>query len=182
MSLIHLKLVRTKSPLFAGSNTVRTKEAEMVLDTHAECVLMRRRTVHKEELIIPVGHVEYMEPLLPIQDVFTNAPIPAPSLALPVIQSVVPDPRPSPEDVVRFVKIKGQIVERKGEKLPDELKAQADAAMEARAIVKAQEAQAELELEIATRPTPSSKKKPSTIAEMLAGTIAEDTEEVEETE
>ncbi len=139
--MIHIKTLRLRDPLFAGSLSVTSRDADISYETGQEFVVVRRKLEPRAEYFVPLSSVVFMEPLR------EEAPKAAPT-ADPVFTVRIPG-----DDVVRMVRINGKIVERKGEKKQDELDALEYSNMEA---------------------DYKKKKKPSSIAEMLAESKTEE--------
>ncbi len=169
--MIQLKLVRLKSPLFGGTNTIRDKEAEIQFIDDRGVVAIKRRVEPYTEYIVALGHIEQMEPLEPLDGVF-KAPdvkivIELPPPVLTAVQQSVVDgtfgvksttlEEHKSSDEIRFVKINGVIEQRTGAKKPDEIEALEYAALEAE----------ERKAAVAEASRPKKKLKPGTIAEML---------------
>ncbi len=177
--MIPLKTLRLGNPLFGGSNTIRDVDAEMLFDAEAGVIYVKRRKVPLTEYLVSLATTEHMEPLYKLT-VFSSAPY---QLGLDELTQIgqkqgkyfapaqdALDLRT--DDQVRFVKINGKVVERKGEKKPDEIEALEYAALE----------REELSKKVAAAGLPetinkSKVKKPGTVAEMLASAKVDEVDE-----
>ncbi len=182
---MQIKTLRLGNPLFGGSNTIRAVDAEMIFDDDRGVVYIKRRVAPKTEYVVSLATVEHMEPLYPMT-VFSGEPVqlPLPLSPIQAINEMAAEAQKNgtyfakenqetldlrTDDEVRLVKINGKIVERKGEKKPDEIEALEYAALEAEERKKTEAA--------AAKPIRFAGKKPTTVAEMLASTKVSEAEE-----
>ncbi len=151
--MIPLKNLRLREPLFAGTMSVTSKEATMFFDASQGLVTVKRKRENQAEYFVPLSSVIFMEPLR------EEAVVEPPPLL--VMEALGPTLQKTVDDQIRMVKINGKIVERRGEPKQDELDAMEYAKMEAD--------ERRLAAKVIPKPTPVVlKKKPTTVAEMLA--------------